>query len=247
MDPLPDLLLQTLASKVAFAPDGTTRPLESNVSREEAETLYSAVRSIQPVRSLEIGLAQGISALAILAAISANGLGHHYIIDPFQRNYANCGEAMITLAGLADRHTFLEQFSEEAVPQLPRLQFAFIDSSHLFDFTMMEFVLIDKKLDVGGIIALHDLWMPSIQAVVRFIQANRAYQICRDFSSAIPAPTLRQRSTALVSRFLKKVPGTRRVLNPSVLDPWSTFRLSNLVFLKKVQDDSRDWRFHRQF
>jgi hypothetical protein len=71
---------------------------------------------------------------------------------------------------------------------------------------MMEFVLIDKKLDVGGIIALHDLWMPSIQAVVRFIQANRAYQICRDFSRAIPAPTLRQRSTALVRRFLKRFP-----------------------------------------
>jgi predicted O-methyltransferase YrrM len=247
MDTLPDLLLQALASKVAFAPDGTTRPLESNVSRDEAENLYSAVRSIKPGRSLEIGLAQGISALAILAAISANGLGHHYIIDPFQRKYANCGEAMITLAGLADQHTFLEQFPEEAVPQLPPLQFAFIDSSHLFDFTIMEFVLIDKKLDVGGIIALHDLWMPSIQAVVRFIQANRAYQICHDFVGAIPTPTLRQRSTALVSRFLKKVPGTRRVLNPSVLDPWSTFRLNNLVFLKKVQDDSRDWRFHRQF
>jgi hypothetical protein len=128
MDTLPDLLLQALASRVVFAPDGTTRPLESNVSREEAEALYSAVRSIQ-----------------------------------------------------------------------------------------------------------------------RFIRANRAYQICRDFSSAISALTLRQRSTVLASRFLKMVPGTRRVLNPSVLDPWSTFRLKNLVFLKKVQDDSRNWRFHRQF
>jgi predicted O-methyltransferase YrrM len=247
METLPSLLLQALASKVAFAPDGTTRPLESNISREEAETLYSAVRSIQPLRSLEIGLAHGISALAILAAIAANGSGHHYVIDPFQRNYANCGEAMIALAGLADRHTFLERFPEEAIPQLPRLQFAFIDSSHLFDFTIMEFVLVDKKLDVGGIVALHDLWMPSIQAVVRFIRTNRAYQICRDFSAEIPALTLRQRSNELVSRFLKKVPGTGRVRNPSVLDPWSTLRLNNLVFLQKVQDDSRDWRFHRPF
>src|SRR6202030_4588893 len=102
MDTLPALLLQALASKVAFAPDGTTRPLQSNISREEAEALYSSVRSIQPVCSLEIGLAHGISALAILAAISANGSsGHHYVIDPFQKKYANCGEAMISLAGLA--------------------------------------------------------------------------------------------------------------------------------------------------
>jgi hypothetical protein len=62
MNTLPDLLLQTFDSKFAFAPDGTTRPLESNVSREEAEALYASVRSIQPVFSLEIGLAQGISA-----------------------------------------------------------------------------------------------------------------------------------------------------------------------------------------
>jgi hypothetical protein len=119
-------------------------------------------------------LAHGISALAILAAISANGaLGHHYVVDPFQKNYANCGEAMITLGGFADRHTFLERFPEEVVPQLQRLQFAFIDASHLFDFTMMEFVLVDKKLEVGGLIALYDLWMPSLQTVLRFIHTNR--------------------------------------------------------------------------
>jgi predicted O-methyltransferase YrrM len=248
MDALPDLLLQALITKVAFAPDGTTRPLESNISREEAESLYSAVRSIQPVCSLEIGLAHGISALAILAAISVNGSsGHHYVIDPFQKNYANCGEAMITNAGFADRHTFLEQFPEEVIPQLPRMQFAFIDASHLFDMTLMEFVLVDKKLDIGGVIALHDLWMPSIQAVVRFVRANRAYQILRHFSGPIPVLTVRQRSTDLISGFLKRVPGAMRLLNPSALDPWSTFGLNNMVFLEKVQDDTRNWRFHRQF
>jgi predicted O-methyltransferase YrrM len=248
MEALPDVLLEALSSKVAFAPDGTTRPLESNVSREEAEALYSAVRSIRPTCSLEIGLAHGISALAILAAISANGpLGHHYVVDPFQKNYANCGEAMITLAGFAERHTLLERFPEEAVPQLQRLQFAFIDASHLFDFTMMEFVLVDKKLDIGGIIALHDLWMLSLQRVLRYIHTNRAYRIRRDFSDAIPIPTLRQRSTEFVSHVLKKIPGMRRLLNPMLLDPWSAFRLNNLVFLEKVQEDSRDWRFHREF
>ena len=248
METLPDLLQKALSSKVAYAPDGTTRPLESNVSKEEAEVLYSAVRSIRPDCSLEIGLAQGISALAILAGISANGpLGHHYVVDPFQKNYANCGEAMITLAGFADRHTFLERFPEEVVPQLPRLQFAFIDASHLFDFTMMEFVLVDKKLEIGGIIALHDLWMPSLRTVLRFIHTNRAYRIRRDFSGPIPVPTLRQRSIEFVSYGLKKVPGTRRLLNSNLLDPWSAFRLTNLVFLEKQQEDSRDWRFHREF
>jgi predicted O-methyltransferase YrrM len=248
MDALPDLLLQALTSGVVFAPDGRSRPLESNISREEAESLYGAVRSRQPVCSVEIGLAHGISALAILAAILANGSsGHHYVIDPLQKNYGNCGEAMIALAGFADRHTFLEKFPEEVIPQLPRLQFAFIDASHLFDLTMMEFVLVDKKLDVGGVIALHDLWMPSMQAVVRFIRANRAYRIQREFSAAMGALTVRQRASELISSLLHKLPGANRVLNPVALDPWSKFRLNNMVFLEKVQNDSRDWRFHRQF
>jgi predicted O-methyltransferase YrrM len=247
MDALPNLLLQAIESKVAFAPDGTTRTLDTSVSREEAEILYSAVRSIRPSCSVEIGLAHGISAIAILAAISANGSGHHYVIDPFQKTYSDCGEAMIRLAGLSDCHTFLERFPEEVVPRLPRLQFAFIDSSHLFDYTMMEFVMVDKKLDVGGVVALHDLWMPSIQAIVRFIRANRAYRIRFDFSSAIPALSMRDRSIEIVSRLLKKIPGSRRMLNPSLLDPWSTFSVNNLVFLEKMHDDSRDWRFHNQF
>jgi predicted O-methyltransferase YrrM len=247
MDTLPDLLLEALEAKAAFAPDGTTRPLESNISREEAEILYSAIRSIQPTHSLEIGLAHGISALAILGALSANGAGHHYIIDPFQQKYARCGQAMIKRAGFSDRHTFLEQFPEEAIPHLPRLQFAFIDSSHLFDLTVLEFAVIDKKLDVGGMVALHDLWMPSLQAVVRFILANRAYRLCRDFSPAPSERSLRACGKEFFSRCVRMIPAADHLFGSNVLHPWSSFRVQNLVFLSKLADDHRDWRFHQRF
>ena len=59
-------------------------------------------------------------------------------------------DAKQTITGFADRHTFLERLPEEAVPQLPRLQFAIIDASYLFDFTVTEFVLADKRLNIGG-------------------------------------------------------------------------------------------------
>jgi hypothetical protein len=217
------------------------------VSEEEALALYSAVRAVRPEQSLEVGLAHGVSALAILGAIFANGSGHHYVIDPFQRNYGYCGEAMIVRAGLGTRHSFLERFPEEVIPQIPSLQFAFIDSSHLFDLTLAEFVLIDKKLDPGGIIAFHDLWMPSLQSVVRFILANRTYSICREFSGNDPTPSVGQRIKELGGRCLRKIPGATRVLNANVLHPWSAFRTQNLLFLQKRSDDERDWRFHRPF
>ena len=43
------------------------------------------------------------------------------------------------------------------------------------------------------------------------------------------------------------VPGARRALNANVLLPWSTFRVQNLVFLQKLSNDRRDWRFHQRF
>ena len=57
----------------------------------------------------------------------------------------------------------------------PRVQFAFIDASHLFDLSVLDFTLIDKRLDVGGVVGFHDLWMPSLQKLVRYILTNRDY------------------------------------------------------------------------
>jgi predicted O-methyltransferase YrrM len=247
MENLPEFLLEVFEKKRVFTPAGNAQPLESNVSQAEALSLYTAVRTLRPEFSVEIGLAHGVSALAILAAISANGTGHHYVIDPFQANYGYCGEAMIQRAGNRDLHSLLERFPEEVLPTLPGIKFAFIDSSHLFDLTLLEFVLIDKKLEVGGIVALHDTWMPSMQAVLRFILGNRAYAICRDCSPKETSLSLRDRCKQIVGGCLAKIPGAERFLNSSVLRPWSTFQIGNLAFLQKHSEDRRDWRFYRRF
>jgi hypothetical protein len=89
--------------------------------------------------------------------------------------------------------------------------------------------------------------MPSIQAVLRFILTNRAYEISRDFSPDAPKLSLRQRSKQLVARRLTKLPGAERLVNSNVLRPWSTFLVGNLVFLRKLSNDQRDWRDHRRF
>jgi Methyltransferase domain len=247
MENLPRVLLEVFKTSRVFAPDGKEQSLESNISSAEALELYTVVRSLCPECSVEIGLAHGISALAILAAIAANGKGHHYVIDPFQANYGYCGEAMIHRAGYRDLHSFLERFPEEVLPTLPGIKFAFIDSSHLFDLTLLEFVLIDKKLEVGGMVALHDTWMPSIQAVLRFILGNRPYEICRDFSSEEPRLSLLGQFKQVVGEWLAKMPGADRFLVSNVFRPWASLQIGNLVFLKKLSDDRRDWRFYQNF
>jgi hypothetical protein len=89
--------------------------------------------------------------------------------------------------------------------------------------------------------------MPSIQAAVRFILANRAYQIFRDVSSDVMNLSLQQAFKECIGQWLGKIPMADRFFTANVLRPWSAFRAQNLMFLRKVSDDQRDWRFHQRF
>jgi predicted O-methyltransferase YrrM len=244
---LPDALVDIFKRGLVLDSSGVERPLDSNISEAEAGELFATVLRLAPRNSLEVGLADGISALAIVGAIKQNGFGHHHIIDPFQRNYGYVGKLNIERNGYSTISSFYERFPEEVIPQLPNLQFAFVDASHLFDFTLMEFVLIDKKLEVGGIIGLHDLWMPAIRAVIRYVLANRAYEIAIDLISRPSVVPVSRKLKQLGSRILSFLPQAERIFRTEVLKPWASSGLANMIFLRKFSHDRRDWRFHRTF
>jgi hypothetical protein len=214
----------------------------------EALALYSLVRELRPQHSFEIGFCSGVSGLAILQALRDNGQGHHFACDPFQSSYAqNAGLKNVARAGLADRFTLFEKFPEEIASTLPPLEFAFIDSSHLFDLTMLDFVLIDKRLAVGGVVGLHDMWMRSQQKVVRFALSNRSYEIVRTPYLTPRPPPWSLLPRKLVARLLRLLPGAERLFTQDVLSPWEAFGFTNLAFLRKTATDQRDWRVHRPF
>lgn len=239
VSPLPSTLRDAFTSGEALTGSGTRAPLSSNISLDEAALLYDLVRQLRPTDSAEIGLAQGISTLAILQALHDNDAGTHHVADPFQANYDNAGLAMIKAAGLDARFRFHETFAEKMLPDLPALQFVFIDSSHLFDLTIAEFVLADKRLAPGGVVAFHDTWMPAVRKVIRYILANRAYRI----RCARPARSWK----TLASRAIRALPGATRVFTPELLQPWSTLGVGNLAMLEKVENDQRDWQFYARF
>jgi predicted O-methyltransferase YrrM len=246
-DSLPLVLRTALAERQVFNPDGQKVPLGSNISPEEALDLYRAVRDLKPEVSLEVGFAHGVSALAILQALEDNQRGHHHVMDPFQGNYGRCGLAMVGRAGLAPRMTFHEKFAEEVIPSLAGVDFAFIDSSHLFDLTVCEFVLVDKKLRVGGVVGFHDMWMPAQQAFIRYLLANRAYEIYHPPAS----PRARAGRDHPLKRSLRRaaamLPRAEQVFAPDFLKPWGEFALGNLVLVRKRKHDDRDWTWHRRF
>jgi len=243
---LPDVLKNALQIKQVYDKSGETIPLSSNVSLQEATELYQAVHFLKPSVSAEVGLAHGISTMAILQALQDNQKGVHHVMDPHQASYAYSGPTMIQKANLSSRFRFYEKFAEEVFPSLPPLQFVFIDASHLFDLTLTEFVLADKKLETNGLIAFHDMWMPSLQKVIRYILANRSYELWKLPGEKTPSYNHPRWKRIIVS-LARSLSASRRFFRPEFLNPWSTLSISNLVILRKTSEDKRDWRFHNEF
>src|SRR4051812_28540608 len=83
---VPNVMLHEMyESGRALTGDGQTIGLNSVVTAEFANALYALVRRERPEFVLEVGLAQGATALAIAAALEENGLGRLVSIDPFQQ------------------------------------------------------------------------------------------------------------------------------------------------------------------
>lgn len=246
---LPSVLRKAFEEQVVYTPTGETSPLDSNVSLNEALALYTTVRHLQPDVSVEVGLAKGISTLAILQALADNGKGVHHVIDPYQSRYANVGIEMVRRAGL-DRHfVFHETFAENVIPDLPQVQFGFIDASHLFDLTLVEFVLIDKKLAEGGMIGFHDLWMDSIRKVLNYVLTNRAYQLVQN-NLTTPAKQMTAKQNFKVSalQLMQRWLKVEKISTIELLPDFDRFTfVDNLVIVQKEREDKRDWRFHQPF
>lgn len=236
---LPKVLLEAFRTQKVHARGGRTLPLDSNVSREEAERLYAVVAGLRPSASVEVGLAKGVSTLAILKALSDSGGGVHHVIDPFQADWGDSGLEMVERSGLGAHFRFYREFPERVIPALDAVQFAFIDASHLFDLTLMEFILVDKKLAVGGVVGFHDMWMPATQRVVRFILQNRKYQLFEPTG----VTTLRQR----IGGLLRSVPWSHRIFSQDLLRPVEIASYGNLVLLQKLDEDTRDTRDYAEF
>lgn len=238
---LPELINEIFRTRTTHAANGEAVPLRASVSFEEASLLYDLVRKTQPACTVEIGMAHGISTLAILGAIKDNGAGHHHVIDPYETDFDNAGVAAVERAELTSHMTFYSTPSEYVIPHLSEIDLAFIDASHLFDLTLADFVLIDKKLRVGGIIGFHDLWLPSYRKILDYILSNRAY---RPYNWALRASTRWRRR---LSRSLSSSSILRRIFKEGRFTVSLSTGAPNLALIQKIRRDKRDWDFHVPF
>jgi predicted O-methyltransferase YrrM len=213
----------------------------SSVTREAGTLLYDLVRAFRPDRTLETGMAHGISTLCICQAHRENGTGSHTAIDPFQESiFKSSGLATLERAHLRDLLRFYQAASHDVLPQLcaqgERLDFAFIDGDHRFDYALVDLFYIDKLLNVGGHVAVDDLWLPSVRRVVSFAVKNMPYELVRP-----PSTTATPRWTRLLRT------GRRIVQNPLGRDWALKFVPENVAVLRKTGADRRGWDHYGAF
>ena len=227
--------------------------IHSNTSREQCLFLQQMFDIIKPEKSLEIGLAFGLSALAILEKHKAKNSFEkaHIIIEPYP--WGGVAEYNIEKEGLIGLTNIYYHKSDEVLPKLfyegVRIQFAYVDTTKVFDTVLSDFYFIDKIMDTGGIIIFDDCggaW-PGVQKVVRFISTLPNYKILSGFNKINPS-FKKALAEKIVSTMIKIIP-FKKVFYPSFnfkTDSDLELNYSCLAF-QKIGSDTRQWNWDLPF
>jgi len=225
--------------------DGSSSyPLTFHVDRAEGELLQQLIREIRPRRTLEVGMAYGISTLFICEALSSLPFPtRHTVIDPFQStDWRGIGLRNVTVAGYRDLVDFREELSEFVLPRMlaeqTSLDMALIDGWHTFDQALMEFYFVNRMLPVGGVVVFDDADRPSVNKALRYILTYPAYEVLRPQGEVHNS---RHTWLGRVRRLAVELPYVRQAVAPHFRQrPWDLGIEGTCVALKKRANDSRD-------
>jgi predicted O-methyltransferase YrrM len=236
-------------------PGGDSAAMDVYIPREEGDLLYSLVRASRPNLTVEVGMANGLSTLFIAQALKDNGHGTHVAIDPFQStDWKGAGLELLRKAGLVDRVELIEKPSHQALPELEQAgrtaEFVLIDGSHMFDYVIADFVCSDRLLAVGGLMAFDDSDWAAIRSAIRYILANRRYELAPTNVVIEPPPGRPSRLGAIARRVCGRLPVARGWFRPDFLAPSRFLREhGRCTVLRKLGPDDRDSQsfFHHDF
>ena len=156
---------------VVSGEDGSQRPIfPDGVTPDRGAFIRDICISEGATRTLEIGMASGLSTLFILEALLENGagIGAHLVIDPYESiEYHGAGRRNVRDAGLEEFVEIKEEASELFLPELIRqkrnFDFAFIDADKPNYERYYEQCL--QLVRRGGLIAFDNtLWSGAVAA-----------------------------------------------------------------------------------
>jgi predicted O-methyltransferase YrrM len=222
--------------------------LSVHLDAAEGKLLGDIIAAVDPVTTLEIGMAYGVSTLYICDALAT--LGHpvqHIVLDPFQSTqWRGIGLRNVRQAGYGSMIEFHEERSELALPRLVEsgraVDFAFVDGWHTFDQVMVEFYYLDRMLRPGGVVAFDDADRRSVNRAIRYAMNYPSYEVY---------PTREARSVSWrgrLRRALGRLPGADRIVRRDVLHrDWDLGILGSCVALRKAREEPRSSGWYRDF
>jgi predicted O-methyltransferase YrrM len=248
-----DIIEEIFASSYVTDAAGKRYKLVDCVARGEGEYLFNLVKNNRLRSAIEIGCAYGVSSLYICEALKNNS-GHCVIIDPSQsRDWHNIGINNLRKAG-CDCFDCIEQPSELALPDLLRegrkFDFAFIDGWHTMDHVLLDFFYIDRMLDIGGLIVLHDSNLKGIEKAARYISGYPNYEIVSHYGDLTLKTKMLNMLYRFMSFFVVIIP--RRIachIFDFRLIEYKRFSkiLGNMVVFRKTGPDTREWYWSTNF
>jgi predicted O-methyltransferase YrrM len=149
-----------------------------SIEREQGEALRDLAIAEGAERTIEVGLALGMSALFLCQALLSRG-GRHVAIDPFQTESWN-GAGLRTLreAGVEDLVEVIEEESQLALPRLVgegrEFDLAFVDGDHRFEGVFLDLYFMTRLVRPGGVVVVDDMWMPAVRTAVAYVERNLA-------------------------------------------------------------------------
>jgi predicted O-methyltransferase YrrM len=228
-------LERILQTGVVERADGDALPLIVNTSREQCVFLQRIAREISAANPLEIGLAHGVSAIAIAEACG----GSITTVDPYQRSiYQGIGILNIGRAGYSVQH--FEEDSQVVLPRLlgQRFDFAYVDTTKVFDMVLVDAFYITRLLTVGGIVVFDDCNWPGVRKCVRYLAHWPHMKVYATFGA--------ERSSILrrVGHFVASIPGSRKALRSELVETDESLGLAaGCIAFQKISEDTRPWNW----
>jgi predicted O-methyltransferase YrrM len=147
-----------------------------SIERAQGEALRDLAIAEAAERTIEVGLALGMSALFLCQAVLPRG-GRHTAIDPFQAESWN-GAGLRTLreAGVEELVEVIEEESQLALPRLVaeghEFDLAFVDGDHRFEGVFLDLYFMTRLVRPGGLVVVDDMWMPAVRTAVAYVERN---------------------------------------------------------------------------
>ena len=131
----------------------------------------------------EIGVWEGRNLAYMLH--NAPEIATMYAVDPWQGYLDWSGDvpqevlnwikplAMARISYFPNRVQVVEKISKDALPEIPELDFIFIDGDHSFETVMEDLQMYYPRVKTGGIFSGHDWSLPEVnRALLKFREDN---------------------------------------------------------------------------